>query len=152
MIQTGKLLLAIGGTLSAVLAVAHLIVLAIGPAGYRFFGAGDTLGRLAESGSGTPAKVMLVATGVMVLCAVYGFSGAGLIRRLPLLRPALAVIAFVYLLRGLSAFPQGVAFVMRPSTMPFQYFVVSFVSLVAGVCYAMGARVLWAWLGGNEET
>jgi hypothetical protein len=150
MVSTGRLLFAIGGAISAAIAMAHLIVIAIGAVAYRFFGAGDTLARQAEAGARSPAVVTFTFALVFVAFALYGFSAAAVIRRLPMLRPMLVAIAAVYLLRGLAAFPQGFAFVVRPSTMPFQYFLASFVSLVAGVCYAMGARVTWEWLGETE--
>lgn len=146
MITTGRLLLAIGGALSAAIAAIHLVVIAIGPAAYRYFGSGDRLARSAEAGSLAPAMVTLVIGLLFGLCALYGFSGAGVVRRLPLLRPALMLISIVYLVRGLPAFPQSVAFVMAPSTMPFRYFAFSLMSLIAGFSYAMGTRAAWDWL------
>ena len=72
-------------------------------------------------------------------------SGAGTIRRLPLLRTALVLISVVYLLRGLSVIPQ-IALLGQTSpsgaTVLVRHVVFSTVSLVAGVLYAIGVVLL----------
>ena len=63
----------------------HVVVVLIGPDAHSFFG-GPGLARQAESGSWQPALMTLVLAWLFVVFAAYGLSGAGVIRRLPLLR------------------------------------------------------------------
>lgn len=131
-----------GGILSGLAALLHVAVIAGGPAWYRFFGAGEGLARLAEAGSPRPALITLVIVAVLAIWAAYAFSGAGLIRRLPLLRTGLVVISAIYLVRGIV-----------PFLMPFRAdldnsFIVwsSLIVLVYGIAYAVGTWTAWPQL------
>jgi hypothetical protein len=73
-------------------ALLHLACIFGGPSWYRFFGAGEHIVRLAERGSARPALITVVIAAVLCGLAAYAFSGAGLLPRLPLLRPALIAI------------------------------------------------------------
>src|SRR5262245_24327602 len=72
--------------------------------------------------------------------AVYAISGARLIRRVPLLRPALVVIAVIYAVRGLAIIPQLVWFgefaVTRGRDVAF-----SALSILLSISYATDARL-----------
>jgi len=121
----------------------HLAIIFGGPDWYRFFGAGERMARLAARGSVYPAAVTAVIAFVLGLWALYGLSGAGVIRRLPLLRTALALVACVYLARGVLGVPL-VLFVKGPyadelkGRMLFMV-VSSAVCVFLGFCYAVGA-------------
>jgi len=67
---------------------------------------------------------------------LYSLSGAGKIRRLPLLRTVLTVVAAIYLLRGLLAIPQAPVVLTHPELARFLVF--SLISLVVGMVYSMG--------------
>ncbi len=71
--------------------------------------------------------------------AAYGFSGARLIRPLPLLKGALVTIAVVYAVRGLAIIPQIVWFADFPVTRG-RDVAFSGVSVLLAVCYAAAAR------------
>lgn len=81
------------------------------------------------------------------LWALYGLSGAGLVRRLPLLRPALALIAGAYFARGLLGIP-AVLLLESPyadelkGRMTFMV-ISSLVCIFLGLCYASGAARVW---------
>ena len=129
-----------GGVLSAAAAVLHLAVILGGPAWYRFFGAGEGMARLAEQGSWTPTLITLGIAGVLAIWAAYAFSGAGVIRRLPLVRTALILISTIYLLRGLVLVP---AFAINPGGVePFVLWS-SLIVLVYGLAYAVGTWRAW---------
>ena len=132
--------LIVGGVLSAAASLLHLAVIAGGPSWYRFFGAGEELARMAEQGSLTPALMTLGIAAVLAIWAAYAFAGAGLIRRLPLMRTALVLISAVYLLRGLVLIP---AFVVNPGGVPPFVLWSSLIVLVYGVAYAVGTWVAW---------
>jgi len=91
--------IAAGGvaTLGALL---HVAILFGGPDWYALFGAPDALVQMARTGNARAPISCLVIAAILTLWALYAFSGAGLIRRLPLLRPVLGLIAAVLILRG----------------------------------------------------
>lgn len=91
--------------LSAMAALLHLGVIAWGAPGYRMFGAGEYMAQLAESGHWYPPVVTSCIAAVLGIWALYALSGAGVIRRLPWLKPVLCAITAVYLLRGLIIVP-----------------------------------------------
>ena len=129
-----------GGILSAAAAVLHLGVIIGGPDWYRFFGAGEEMARAAERGSVAPAAVTAAIAAVLAILSAYAFSGAGLIRRLPLLRVALVVISVIYLARALVLVP---ALILRPQLVDAFGIWSSLVVLVYGVAYAVGTWRGW---------
>jgi hypothetical protein len=139
----GSKWLILGGSLSALAAVLHLGVIAGGPSWYRFFGAGEAMARAAERGSSMPALVTLAIAAILAIWALYAFSGAGLIRRLPLLRTALILISAVYLLRALALLP---ALILRPQIVDTFATVSSLVVLAYGLAYAIGTWSAWRGL------
>lgn len=138
----GRLLLA-GGAGSGIASLMHLGIVIGGPAWYRFFGAGEELARRAARGALYPAVLTISIATVLAVWALYAFSGAGVIRRLPFLRPVLAAIAVVYLGRGILGIPavlllRGVYMDELKTRMPFML-VTSIVCVLLGLCYAAGA-------------
>ena len=138
--MVGNKWLIAGGTLSLVAANLHLAVIAGGGPWYRFFGAGEEMARAAERGSLAPALMTFGIAAVLAVWALYAFSGAGLIRRLPLLRTALIVISGVYLLRGLALVP---LLVLRPDLVGTFEVVSSLIVLAYGLAYAIGTWTAW---------
>lgn len=128
------------GVLSSIAALLHLAVIAGGPDWYRFFGAGEGMARTAERGSLTPALVTLGIAIVLAAWAAYAFAGAGLIRRLPLMRTALVVIAAIYLARGLVLVP---ALAVNPDRLSGFDIWSSLIVLVYGLAYAIGTWRAW---------
>ena len=139
----GRSLLAVGGSLSAALAVLHVIVIIVGPAGYRYFGAPDEFARMTEAGSLAPAILTALFAAIFAVWAVYGFGGARLIPRPPMVRMGLVVIASVYNLRGLSAVPEALLLASTPNAFPRRFLIFSLVSLAIGVVYALGTKQAW---------
>jgi hypothetical protein len=136
------------GVLSAAAALLHLGVIAGGPDWYRFFGAGEGMARMAERGLWTPPLVTLAIAAVLAVWAAYAFAGAGLIRRLPLMRTALVAIACVYLLRGLVLVP---LLALRPAQAgAFDYWS-SLIVLAYGIFYAVGTWRAWPALSGGRR-
>jgi hypothetical protein len=136
-----------GGTLTAAAALLHVGIIIGGPEWYRFFGAGERMAWLAARGSVYPAIITAGIAAVLGVWALYAFSGAGVIRRLPFLRPALTLIAAVYLARGILGVPV-VMFVDDMYTNQLKAkmtFMVasSAICVVLGLCYALGAARLW---------
>ncbi|HYW10106.1 MAG TPA: hypothetical protein VE913_24275 [Longimicrobium sp.] len=140
-------MLAYGGWLTGAAALLHVGMIVGGADWYRFFGAGEQMARYAERGSAYPAIITACIAAILGVWALYGLSGAGVIRRLPFLRLALTLIAAVYLARGIL----GVPLVMSmddpymnqlKAKMTFMM-VTSAICVALGVCYAVGAARHW---------
>jgi hypothetical protein len=119
----------------------HIGVIVGGPDWYRFFGAGEPLALAAERGSWIPHLVTTGIAAVLAIWAAYAFSGAGLIRRLPLLRTGLVVISAIYLARGAMIFMPDTF--NRPDLSPEFMLWSSLIVLVYGLIYAVGTWRAW---------
>ncbi|HEX8191960.1 MAG TPA: hypothetical protein VF552_03590 [Allosphingosinicella sp.] len=129
-----------GGTLSVLASLLHLAVIAGGPDWYRFVGAGEEMAQAAERGALAPHLITLAIAALLAVWALYAFSGAGLIRRLPLLRTALVAITAVYLLRALALLP---LLALKPRLVDTFAVVSSLIVLVYGIAYAVGTWKAW---------
>lgn len=131
-----------GGSLSIAASLLHLLIIMGGPDWYRFFGAGEGMAQLAERGSLYPSIVTSCITVVLFIWGLYAFSGAGLIRRFPVLKLALGAIALIYISRGVLGIPL-VMFMEHPyanelaNKMTFMV-ISSLVSLGIGLFYGAG--------------
>lgn len=143
--KINKLLL-FGGILSGVAALLHIAIVIGGPQWYRFFGAGEELASMAENGSWYPAILTIGIATVLFVWALYAFSGAGLIRRFPLLKMGLVVISSVYLIRGFAFIP---AYLVKPEVVDEFLVWSSLICLIYGVSYALGTKQVWTKLSAN---
>jgi hypothetical protein len=136
-----------GALLTGAASLLHLAIILGGPDWYRFFGAGERMAQLSARGSARPAFVTAAIASVLGLWALYGLSGAGVIRRLPLLRPALALIAGAYFARGLLGVPAvlfaGGQYAEELKGRMTLMVVSSLICLFLGSCYAFGAARIW---------
>lgn len=139
--------LIVGGWLSLAASLLHLACIAGGADWYRFFGAGEELATMAEQGSIIPAAITFAIAVILAIWAAYAFAGAGRIRRLPLMRTALAAITAVYMLRGLMIIPLQ----LQPRATTFDH-VSSLVVLVYGAVYLLGTIRAWPALSREKET
>ncbi len=102
--QSNHALIAAG---SAVLlgALLHIAIIFGGPGWYEFLGAPAGLVAMVSSGSLRPAISCVIIGAVLLVCAAYAYSGAGLIRKLPGLRLVLGLIGTGLVVRGISFVP-----------------------------------------------
>lgn len=121
----------------------HLVCIAGGPEWYLRMGAGEAMASMATQGHWYPTVVTMFIAAVLAIWGLYAWSGAGLIRRLPLLRTCLAAIAAVFLVRGLAFVTLQVYF--PGNSMTFWY-ASSGICLGIGLLYAAGLRQSWARL------
>lgn len=96
--------LKIAASLNFIAALTHVAIVLGGPDWYRFFGAGEGMAQLAESGSNQPGITTLFIAFILFVWGLYALSGAGVILRLPLLKIALVIITSIYSLRALAGF------------------------------------------------
>lgn len=132
--------LIVGGWLSVAAALLHLGAVAGGPTWYRFFGAGEGIARAAERGEWTSALLTLGIATILAVWAAYAFAGAGVIRRLPLMRTGLVIISAIYLARGLLIIP--VMINVSYAVAPFDYWS-SAIVLIYGLVYLVGTWRAW---------
>ena len=135
--------LLIAACLSIAIALLHVIIVFMGAPGYRYFGAGEEIARRAESGSLFPAALTLLIAVVFGVFAAYALSGAGVLRRLPLLRLGLLAIGAIYTLRGLSAIRQCRYLIQHHMSLLHRVFVFSMTSLIIGIIYLAGTMLAW---------
>ncbi len=138
--------LRLGGILSFAIALLHVIIIFIGAPAYRYFGAGEDMATAAESGSAFPALLTLFLVAIFAIWGFYGLSGAGVIRRLPLLKIALILIGAVYTLRGVAVFQQLFQIATSSVEVAPREIVFSLVSLVIGLAYLIGTISNWRGL------
>ena len=138
--QLGRTLLIVAGGLNALAAALHLAVIPGGPDWYRFLGAGEGMARMAERGMLYPTLVTLFITGVLATWALFAWSGAGMILRLPLLRTVLVAITMVYAIRGVAPL---LWFAMRPEAATPFWLSSSAIVLVYGAVHAAGVALRW---------
>ncbi|MBD3168592.1 MAG: hypothetical protein GF307_03845 [candidate division Zixibacteria bacterium] len=126
--------LIVGGIANVAIALLHLVIIFLGAPAYRLFGAGETMARMAEEGSVIPGIVTFVLTLFFILFALYAFSGANVIPRLPYLKKGLIIIGAVYCLRGLMLLP---ALIMENAG-AFET-ITSLAAFIIGLCYLIGS-------------
>lgn len=136
-----SLYLIVGAALSAIAALLHLATIAFGASWYRFLGAGERMAQMASAGRLYPTVVTLAIAALLLVWSLYALSGAGVIGRLPFLRPALCAITGIYLLRAVAFLP-----LMRliPGNSLRFWLVSSAICLVFGVVHLIGVRLAWA--------
>ena len=101
------------------------------------------MAKLAEAGSWRPTLITLTITAILSLWALYAASGAGIVVKLPLLRPVLCVITSIYLLRGLAGF----ALIVSPlGRRPRFWFWSSAICLAIGAVHFIGVEQSWEHL------
>jgi hypothetical protein len=125
-----------GGVMSALISLLH-VFLAIFPALYRYIGPDQSaLTEMAGQGSSSTTIASVALALLFAIWALYAFSGAGLIRPLPLLRIALITICAIYILRSLFLLSE-IGMVLNQGY-PFRFVVFSIISLVSGLLYLIG--------------
>jgi hypothetical protein len=135
------------------IAVLHVACAIVGPAAYRYFGAGEQMASWAAAGSPVPAVVTLLLALVFGLFGVYALSAAGRFRPLPVVRPVVIAIGSIFALRGLAVVLEIVKLVREPESIPVREPVFSAVALVVGAAYLVGA-LGWRTTrsGGSRQT
>lgn len=132
--------LVVAGCLSGVAALMHIGCIVFGAPWYRFFGAGEKMASMAEQGMLKPTIITSLIVVVLSLWSLYAFSAAGMIGRIPLIRPALIVITAIYIIRGLAGF----YFVSSPLGRSPEFWIwSSVICLIIGLVHGVGLQQQW---------
>ena len=92
----------LGGSVSAIAALAHLGIIIAGAPAYRFFRAPDAYANAVMRGSLKPHVVTAIIAMILFTWSAYAFSAAGIVAPLPLLPWIITAITAVYMIRGLA--------------------------------------------------
>lgn len=126
-------LLLLGGWFSLAFAVFQISGVFWPPKAIAYFGGP------AQMSMNQPVLYAALCVVVGLFAAAFGFyalSGVGVVRRLPLLRTGIGVIAAIYLLRGLLLIQQMPTIIKHPGLWRFALF--SMISLCVGVVHLAG--------------
>lgn len=118
--------------------VIHVGAVFGGPSWFAFFNAPARVVASAREGTWLAPVSALIIAGLMAVCALYAASVAGLVRRPPLQRTGLAIMAAVCLLRALILPPLAVG---HPELRNTFEVVSAIIWFAAGVGFAVGFRI-----------
>ena len=142
--RNGKPWFACAAIILVLLALAHVGAIFGGAAWYAFLGAPDSLVQMARAGKRDPDVSAALIALVCLLWAAYALSGAGLVKRLPLLRTALVMIAAGMFVRAagfiavLAVSPHALDFLCNCNGINTMVVVTSAICLVIAACIAFG--------------
>lgn len=132
---TGAFLLISVALLALFTALAHMSCIVLGPECYRAQMAPEYLVELSERAPWRAALETTLVSLLFVATAVYCLSGAAVIRKLPLLKPAIMTISVLCTLRGIATVPLSVLF---PDQVTIFSLVAGALWFLAGVCSFIG--------------
>ena len=131
--------LTLAALLSIAVAAGHLAIIPFGASGLRYFFAPQRLVEMAERGDHLVPTVAVVSIFVVFSTfALYAWSGAGRMRKLPGLGFVLLVITSIYLLRGVVVVPQIPISLLDPDALPPRRVAFSAISLLIGLLHLRG--------------
>ncbi len=140
MAQATNTYLLIGALCSFSAALLHYACIFWGADGFPVLGAGAPIVSMAESGHWYPAFIAFVVGTVLVFCALYALSGAGIVKPLPFLLAVLVCITVVYLIRALASSLLVSAFPRNSTTF---WIVSSTICLLFGLLHLLGLLQAW---------
>jgi hypothetical protein len=140
--RNGQYLLNIGGIMNVAVGLVHIGAVFIGPAAFRYLRAGERIAKMADAGSIVPTIVAFGLASVFLVFALYAFSAAGTMRKLPFLRPVVLGIGIVYVLRGVLMIPTAVfVWMQRNMMVEGRDIVYSAVAALIGLLYLAGTHM-----------
>ena len=112
----------------------HILCIFGGPSWFAFARAPKIIIESAQQGTVLAPVATLFVSGLMFLCSLFALSSTGLVRRLPLTRTALVVIASLCILRAIIAIP----FMFINGALDLWQAIASFVWFYVGFCFSIG--------------
>ncbi|MBO6794137.1 MAG: hypothetical protein JJ895_09505 [Balneolaceae bacterium] len=129
------------------IALLHVAIMIVGGEWYVFFGAGQEMARLDETGSWYPKIVNSVIAVIFSIWGCYALSAAGMIKKLPFLRTVILSISGILILRGISGFilpfTSTHPFILQNS-IPF-WMITSVISTLLGLLFLLGLIGRWGY-------
>ena len=137
--SSGAFLLISVAALALLTALSHMSCIVLGPECYRAQMAPESLIELSKSAPWRAALETTLVSLLFVATAVYCLSGAGVIRKVPLLKPAIITISVLCTLRGLATLPLSMLFTEHVTTFSI---IAGILWLLAGVFCFSGYRLM----------
>lgn len=129
-----KLLIS-AGIIASASAIWHLLCIVGGPSWFEFARAPQQIINSAQQGTLLAPLGTVVVAGLMFACTVFAFSAVGLIRKIPLIKPALITIAAICTLRGVIAIPS----LITSDNLDSWQLIASTVWFYVGCCFIIGS-------------
>lgn len=114
--RSGVFLLIGVALLALFTALSHISCIVLGPGCYRAQMAPEWLIELSKSAPWLAAFATTLVSILFAATAIYCLSGAGVIRKLPLSKPAIMIISTICIVRGLATIPLSISFPESIST------------------------------------
>lgn len=138
----GRKLLITGSILNFLIGVLHIAALFFFFDWALVFTDGDGfIDKYTATIPGSPYTETAIVSIAFILMGVYGLSAARIIKRLPLLKPAIALITIIYIARGIL----GLAYEALSQETWINGIIFSAIALFIGICYFYG--FMWRWHG-----
>ncbi|MDR2036541.1 MAG: hypothetical protein LBQ60_01315 [Bacteroidales bacterium] len=103
---------------------------------FEITGIGTEMARLAQLHSALPYLLTIFVAMIFGVFGLYGLSADNIIRKLPLLKPAVFIIAGIYLFRGVG----GLIFQQTGSILETIY---SLIAVLIGLLFLLGGLKKW---------
>jgi len=133
-------LLQAGGYINILIAIVHIIGLFWAQEMFDYTGVGEEMRRNAEIHPLLPSAMTVFVAVFFFIFGLYGLSGAGKIRKLPLLKTGVFVVAAIYLLRGLGG---SIINIFFESQFQCPHLLFSFWAIAIGLLYLLGGLDRW---------
>jgi len=129
-------LLVSAGAIAFAAAIWHLLCILGGPSWFAFARAPQQIIDSAQQGTLLAPIGTIAVASLMFACSFYAFSATGLIRKMPLLKPALITISLLCTIRGLIVIPV----LLAAKSWDVWEMVASSVWFYVGVCFILGTK------------
>lgn len=133
-------MLKLGGYINILIAIAHIICLFNAEYFFEVTGVGENMRRDAEIHPFLPYVMTIFVAVIFFIFGLYGLSGAGRIRKLPLLKIGIFAIAAIYLFRGVAGSIINIGF---ESLFQWHHLLFSLCALGIGLLYLLGGLKKW---------
>tara|TARA_Y100001968_G_scaffold322586_1_gene358923 strand:+ start:4133 stop:4570 length:438 start_codon:yes stop_codon:yes gene_type:complete len=137
--KQGAVLLFIAGVIAVLTAFAHLSCIFLGPQCFETQMAPVSVIESAKAGTLLAPLGTVVVSTVFIVFGCYAFSGATLIRRLPLLSFGIYAIAAACIIRGILPIQ---LWIRQPDRVTDTVLIVGGVWLLVGLCYFFGYKAI----------
>lgn len=141
----GRILLITGSVLNIIIGLLHVAALFFFLDWALAISGGDILfDKFGGIIPGSPYTETAVVSVAFILMGLYGLSAARVIRKLPLLKPGIALITIIYFVRGIL----GLAYEILSEERLMNGIIFSSIAIFIGICYFYGA--IWRWHGHGQ--
>lgn len=141
-------MLRLGGYINILIAIAHIVGLIWADQMFEVTGIGKEMKELAQIHSSYPYLMTVFVSVFFFIFGLYGLSADHKFRKLPFVKPAIFIIAGIYLLRGIG---ELIVDVQSEQANQFLEILYSLLAIVIGLLFLTGGLKKWQY-GADKET